>query len=491
MRQDLIIDEKQQVIFIPLRDRFKTIVDYGIVDLDDYDKIKNGTWHRVVDNDGKKYVQGRVYGKLTRMHDFINGKPPPGYVNDHRYSNGLDNRKSMLTLRTLSENAQNRIKEEGKYTSDYTGVYSDNDSYYLSRIQYKGEKIYIGSYQTEIEAAKAYDVYAIHYFGRDAKTNNTLTESEIENILKEGIPPEYLRDKIERELPKNIVITPYGKYNCKVIRNGKMVIKCGMDTVEEAVKVRDEIIAKLEKETPIQLKIPKKTKDGDYVIYLKDKNGKIVNETSVDAHLWKELIKYSWYLSSHDYVMGYPPDEHISLHCYLYIKYIGNIPEGYTVDHIDRNTLNNTLSNLRLADSSLQSHNKKLSERSITGYKGVSISGAKFVTCFMDKKYRFDYVEDAAKKYNELAKEKYGDNAYQNEISHTKTSVIEYFPQDVTVNYIKNIITINEFCLLVKAKKWGGPKGNFSASKLRIKDLEIYKEKAISLLLQEDEKINV
>jgi hypothetical protein len=32
---------------------------------------------------------------------------------------------------------------------------------------------------------------------------------------------------------------------------------------------------------------------------------------------------------------------------------------------------------------------------------------------------------------------------------------------------------------------------NFAISKLRIKDLEIYKEKAISLLLKEDEKTDV
>ena len=141
MDRGLIIDETKKIILIPLRNKYKTIVTYGIVDLDDYDKIKDIRWCKTVDSDGKEYISGLINGTVVKLHNIINGNPPPGYVNDHKYSNGLDNRKSMLNLRTNSENSQNRIKESGKYTSDYTGVFN-NYGIYSSSI-YSKEKLFI------------------------------------------------------------------------------------------------------------------------------------------------------------------------------------------------------------------------------------------------------------------------------------------------------------------------------------------------------------
>ena len=495
MDRQPIIDEENQVVFLPLANKYRKIIGHGIVDLDDYDKVIDMLWYKCVDSiDGKEYVGGVANGKFIKLHNLINGKPPPGYVNDHRFSNGLDNRKSMLTVRTLSQNAQNRIKEPGKYTSDYTGVHHKKCGTYSSRIHHNGDSIYIGSYGEELEAAKAYDVYAIFYYGKDAKTNNTLSEIEINDILTNGIPLEYQKIKNDRELPKNIAITKYGKYNCKVQRNGKIVFKSGIDTLEEAIKIRDEMIENLEKEinSIAVLKIPKKSPDNNNIIFLKDKNGKILDETVVDGNLWLDLIQYSWYLSSRGYVRGHPPGEPTSIHIYMYKKYIGEIPDDYTVDHIDCNPLNNTLANFRLADASLQSHNQKNREKSITGYKGVSISGDKFVAQFMGIKYRFEYAEDAARKYNELAKERYGNDAYQNEIpENVRRSISDFLPTEINEEYVNSIQSITQFQLLAKAKKWGGAKGYFNLTSLRIENLEKYKKEAIELLNKEKEGINI
>ena len=47
------------------------------------------------------------------------------------------------------------------------------------------------------------------------------------------------------------------------------------------------------------------------------------------------------------------------------------IPKGFTVDHINHDTLNNCLSNLRLATYSQQAQNRRLRSNNISGYRGV------------------------------------------------------------------------------------------------------------------------
>lgn len=63
-------------------------------------------------------------------------------------------------------------------------------------------------------------------------------------------------------------------------------------------------------------------------------------------------IKFYRYPSStkidrKDYYRGCYKGKHIGLHVYLYTKYIGKILEGYHIDHINGNPLNNNLDNLQ------------------------------------------------------------------------------------------------------------------------------------------------
>lgn len=48
------------------------------------------------------------------------------------------------------------------------------------------------------------------------------------------------------------------------------------------------------------------------------------------------------------------------------------IPEGYTVDHINRNKFNNARSNLRIASYRLQNQNGRKSKGNLSGYLGVA-----------------------------------------------------------------------------------------------------------------------
>jgi hypothetical protein len=62
----------------------------------------------------------------------------------------------------------------------------------------------------------------------------------------------------------------------------------------------------------------------------------------------------------------------IWMHRAIWERAHGPIPEGYTVDHADRDTLNNRRSNLRLATSSQQMQNRGTFRSNTSGYRGVS-----------------------------------------------------------------------------------------------------------------------
>jgi hypothetical protein len=91
-------------------------------------------------------------------------------------------------------------------------------------------------------------------------------------------------------------------------------------------------------------------------------------------------------------------------------RIIAGAQPGEEVDHIDRNTLNNKRSNLRIATRQQQGFNRGLFKNNTTGYKGVSFHRGKWqasirVNGILEYLGRFTTPEKASEAYQKRLKE--------------------------------------------------------------------------------------
>lgn len=102
------------------------------------------------------------------MHRLI-AMPSRELVVDHVNGDGLDNRSHNLRILTQGENNKNKAKRSMS-SSIYKGV-SKVGLQYRARIEVNGRKVECGRYDSEEDAARAYDIAAIREFGCLASTN--------------------------------------------------------------------------------------------------------------------------------------------------------------------------------------------------------------------------------------------------------------------------------------------------------------------------------
>lgn len=96
---------------------------------------------------------------------------PAGMVVDHIDGNGLNNRRSNLRLCTRMQNSRNRRKNRDS-TTEFKGVWRDKRTgRCYAQIRFKGKNLYVGVFDTAIEAARAYDRKALELFAEFAHLN--------------------------------------------------------------------------------------------------------------------------------------------------------------------------------------------------------------------------------------------------------------------------------------------------------------------------------
>ena len=144
-------------------------------------------------------------------------------------------------------------------------------------------------------------------------------------------------------------------------------------------------------------------------------------KTIVDSFNFDELNKYSWSAvvnSKNRNKIRVIPRARIGGKIVMMHRFIMGVCDlNIEVDHIDGNTLNNTLKNLRLATPSQNAANKEKTTYIYSKYKGVTWGARQNKWRAMCKHKHIGYFKDeidAAKAYDKIAKDVYGEYAKLN-----------------------------------------------------------------------------
>lgn len=148
------------VAYLPLGSGGETVIDASKAYVDKY------LWHL----DAYGYVNGAVDGKQVKLHRYLMGLTDPKILVDHKNRNPLDNRLSNLRPCSKSQNGANMIRKPK--SNKYKGVFKYGAALkYSAQIQIEGVLHRLGTFNTAVEAAKAYDKEAYKLFGEFARLN--------------------------------------------------------------------------------------------------------------------------------------------------------------------------------------------------------------------------------------------------------------------------------------------------------------------------------
>lgn len=159
-------NEEFDLTYILLNDGSVSVTD-GVF----YEKVSKHTWMK--DLKGYAVSSFEINGNKRpyRLQNFLFDEIPEGRIVDHINGNKLDNRLCNLRFVFPRENIANSSSKSGS-TSKYKGVSFDTSrGKWISSIQINGKTKHLGRFESEEEAAKAYDKASYAEYGVYARLN--------------------------------------------------------------------------------------------------------------------------------------------------------------------------------------------------------------------------------------------------------------------------------------------------------------------------------
>ncbi len=152
---------------------------FALVDDEDFERLSRHKWCAVC-HSGIYYAMREQHlsgsgknrkRKTILMHRLIMNAKKEQQI-DHRNGSGLDNRKQNLRFCTQSQNNMNQKPSQSSTSSRFKGVsWKKENKKWVAYITKSRQRHHVGYFNSEIEAAEAYDKRAKELFGEFARTN--------------------------------------------------------------------------------------------------------------------------------------------------------------------------------------------------------------------------------------------------------------------------------------------------------------------------------